>query len=94
MNNEKHIVDFSDFCKDTYFSTKKYAKLSYEYFYREFDKKTRAILICLFFIFIMLFSIIQGQSNEIRELKNEISEMKTLLNNLTSLVLELKGKGQ
>ena len=94
MNNEKHIVDFSDFCKDTYFSTKKYAKLSYEYFYREFDKKTRAILICLFFIFIMLFSIIQGQSNEIRELKNEISEMKTLLNNLTNLVLELKGKGK
>ena len=94
MNNEKHIVDFSDFCKDTYFSTKKYAKLSYEYFYREFDKKTRAILICLFFIFIMLFSIIQGQSNEIRELKNEISEMKTLLNNLTNLVLESKGKGK
>ena len=94
MNNEKHVVDFSDFCKDTYFSTKKYAKLSYEYFYREFDKKTRAILICLFFIFIMLFSIIQGQSNEIRELKNEISEMKTLLNNLTNLVLELKGKGK
>ena len=94
MNNEKHIVDFSDFCKDTYFSTKKYAKLSYEYFYREFDKKTRAILICLFFIFIMLFSIIQGQSNEIRELKNEISEMKTLLNNLTNLVLESRGKGK
>ena len=94
MNNEKHVVDFSDFCKDTYFSTKKYAKLSYEYFYREFDKKTRAILICLFFIFIMLFSIIQGQSNEIRELKNEISEMKTLLNNLTNLVLESKGKGK
>ena len=94
MNNEKHVVDFSDFCKDTYFSTKKYAKLSYEYFYREFDKKTRAILICLFFIFIMLFSIIQGQSNEIRELKNEISEMKTLLNNLTNLVLESRGKGK
>ena len=28
MNNEKHIVYFSDFCKDTYFSTKIYAKLS------------------------------------------------------------------
>ena len=48
---------------------------------------------CLFFIFIMLFSIHgQGQSYEIRELKNEISEMKNFMNNLTNKILELKDK--
>ena len=92
MNKEKHIVDFKDFCYDIFFGTKKYAKLSYDYFYREFDKKTRVILICLFFIFLMLLSIIQGQNNEIRELKNEINDVKILLNDLTKIVLEFKNK--
>ena len=39
MKNAKHIVDFSDFCHDIYNGSKKYVKSSYEYFYREFDKK-------------------------------------------------------
>ena len=94
MSKEKHIVDFKDFCYDICVGTKKYAKISYEYFYKEFDKKTRAILIFLSFIFIMMLSIIQGQSKEIKELKNEISEVKLLLNNLTKIVLEFKSNGK
>ena len=90
MKKEKHIVDFSDFCMDIYNGTKKYVKLSYEYFYREFDKKTRAILICFFIIFLLLLYIIQGQSNEIKELKKGFNEMKNMLNNLTKLTLEMK----
>ena len=90
MKNEKHIVDFSDFCKDIYYGTKKYAKLYYDYFYREFDKKTRTILICIFIIFILLISVIQRQNNEIKEIKKEFNEMKSILNNLTNLTLEIK----
>ena len=90
MKNGKHIVDFSDFCLDIYNGTKKYAKLSYEYFYREFDKKTRTILICFFIIFLLLLYIIQGQSNEIKELKKAFNEMQISLENLTKLTLEIK----
>ena len=90
MKNSKHIVDFSDFCLDIYNGSKKYVKLSYEYFYREFDKKTRTILICFFIIFILLLYIIQGQNNEINELKKGFNEMKIALNNLTKLTLELQ----
>lgn len=90
MKNSKHIVDFSDFCNDIYNGTKKYFKLSYEYFYREFDKKTRAILICFFIIFILLLYIIQGQNNEIKELKKGFNEVRIILDNLNNLVLELK----
>ena len=90
MKNSKHIVTFSDFCEDIYNGTRKYAKLSYDYFYREFDKKTRTILICFFVVFILLLYIIQGQNNEIKELKKGINDMKSTLDNLTNLVLELK----
>ena len=90
MKNGKHIVDFSDFCQDIYNGTKKYIKLSYDYFYREFDKKTRTILICFFIIFLILLYIIQGQNNEIKELKKGFNEMKNALENLTKLTLELK----
>ena len=90
MKNDKHIVEFSDFCRDIYYGTKKYTKICYDYFYREFDKKTRAILICCFVIFILLLSVIQRQNNEIREIKKEFNEMKSILNNLTNLTLELK----
>ena len=90
MKNSKHIVTFSDFCEDIYNGTRKYAKLSYDYFYREFDKKTRTILICFFIVFILLLYIIQGQNNEIKELKKGINDMKSTLDNLTNLVLELK----
>ena len=90
MKSDKHIVDFSDFCEDIYFGAKKYVKYGYEYFYREFDKKTRIILFCFLFIFFMLLSIIRGQSNEIKELKNGFVEMKNILDNLTKLTIELK----
>ena len=90
MKSDKHIVDFSDFCEDIYFGAKKYVKYGYEYFYREFDKKTRIILFCFLFIFIMLLSIIRGQSNEIKELKYGFVEMKNILDNLTKLTIELK----
>ena len=90
MKNSKHIVTFSDFCEDIYNGTRKYAKLSYDYFYREFDKKTRTILICFLVVFILLLYIIQGQNNEIKELKKGINDMKSTLDNLTNMVLELK----
>ena len=90
MKSDKHIVDFSDFCEDIYLGAKKYVKYGYEYFYREFDKKTRIILFCFLFIFFMLLSIIRGQSNEIKELKNGFVEMKNILDNLTKLTIELK----
>ena len=90
MKKNKQIVDFSDFCEDIYNGITKYAKLFYEYFYREFDKKTRTILIFLFVIFILLLIIINGQSNEIKELKKGLNEMKDILDNLTNLTMELK----
>ena len=90
MKKNKPIVEFSDFCGDIYDGIVKYTKLFYEYFYREFDKKTRTILIFLFLIFILLLTIINGHNNEIRELKNGFNEMKEILNNLTNLTMELK----
>ena len=90
MKKNKQIVEFSDFCEDIYNGIVKYIKLFYEYFYREFDKKTRIILIFLFIIFILLLTIINGQSNEIRELKRGFDEMKEKLDNLINLTLELK----
>ena len=90
MKNDKHIVGFSDFCEDIYFGAKKYVRFGYEYFYKEFDRKTRIILFCFLFIFIMLLNIIIGQSNEIKELKNGFVEMKNILDNLTKLTIELK----
>ena len=90
MKKNKPIVEFSDFCGDIYDGIVKYTKLFYEYFYREFDKKTRIILIFLFLIFILLLTIINGHNNEIRELKNGFNEMKEILNNLTNLTMELK----
>ena len=90
MKNDKHIVDFSDFCQDIYFGIKKYVKFSYEYFYREFDKKTRVILICCFLIFTLLLYIINGQNNEIKELKKGFIEMKMILDHLTNLTLQIK----
>ena len=90
MKKNKQIVEFSDFCEDIYNGIAKYAKLFYEYFYREFDKKTRTILIFLFVIFILLLIIINGQSNEIKELKKGLNEMKDILDNLTNLTMELK----
>ena len=64
--------------------------MAYDYFYREFDKKTRAILICFFIIFILLLNILHSQNNEIKEIKKGFNEMKTILDNLTNLTLELK----
>ena len=88
--NEKHIVDFSDFCKDVFFGIFKYTKLMYDYFNREFDYKTRAIMIFCFFLFFVLLSVIQGQNNEIYELKNELSEMKGMLKDLKNITLGMK----
>ena len=90
MKNDKHIVDFWDFCEDIYYGIKKYVKYFYEYFYREFDKKTRVILICCFLIFTLLLYIINEQNKEIKELKKGFSEMKMILNNLTNLILQIK----
>ena len=90
MKNDKHIVEFSDFCEDIYNGTIKYTKLAYDYFQREFDKKTRIILICFFIIFILLFYILHIQSNEIKELKYGFNEMRAILDNLTNLTLEIK----
>ena len=92
MKNDKHIVEFSDFCEDIYNGTIKYTKLAYDYFQREFDKKTRIILICFFIIFILLFYILHIQSNEIKELKYGFNEMRAILDNLTDLTLELKNE--
>ena len=92
MKNDKHIVEFSDFCEDIYNGTIKYTKLAYDYFNREFDKKTRIILICFFIIFILLFYILHIQSNEIKELKYGFNEMRAILDNLTDLTLELKNE--
>ena len=90
MKSDKHIVEFSDFCEDIYKGTIKYTKMAYDYFYREFDKKTRAILICFFIIFILLLNILHSQNNEIKEIKKGFNEMKTILDNLTNLTFELK----
>ena len=94
MKKEKHIVEFKDFCLDIFYGTKKYIKLSIDFFYREFDKKTRVILIVIFFVFIMLFSVIQGQNNQVKEIKNDIDDIKRILNNLTCIVSELKNQGK
>ena len=90
MKKNKQIVEFSDFCEDIYNGIVKYTKLFYEYFYREFDKKTRTILIFLFIIFILLLTIINRQNNEIREFKKGFNEMKEIIDNLTNLTLELR----
>ena len=90
MKNDKHIVDFWDFCEDIYSGIKKYVKFFYEYFYREFDKKTRVILIYCFLIFTLLLYIINGQNKEIKELKKGFIEMKMILDNLTNLILQIK----
>ena len=91
IRNEKHIVEFSDFCFDIFNGIRKYFKIMYEYYFREFDKKTRFILGCFFIIFILLLNIIQGQNNEIRELKKGFNEMKIALEKLTNITMELKG---
>ena len=92
LSKEKHIVEFSDFIKDIFIGTKKYSKMAYDYYFREFDKNTRFILACFFIVFILLLKVIQRQSNEIMELKKGFNEMKITLANLTNLILELKGK--
>lgn len=90
MKIDKHIVDFSDFCEDIYNGVKKYSRLVYEYFNREFDRNTRAILICFFIIFILLLFIIHEQSKEIKELKKGFNEIKKVVDELTKITLELK----
>ena len=92
LSKEKHIVEFSDFIKSIFSGTKKYSKMAYDYYFREFDKNTRFILACFFVVFLLLLNVIQRQNNEIKELKKGFNEMKITLDNLTNLILELKGK--
>ena len=90
IKNGKHIVEFSDFCEDIYNGTIKYTKLAYDYFHREFDKKTRTILICFFIVFILILYILHSQNNQIKELKSGFNKIKKILDNLNDLTLELK----
>jgi hypothetical protein len=78
--------------KDIFCGIKKYSKMAYEFYYREFDKNTRFILACFFVVFLLLLNVIQRQNKEIMELKKGFNEMKITLANLTNLILELKGK--